>query len=145
MLNNRVKWCKNCTFCSALAQFRGKTSCIPWRHSSILKSLRQRWGRSAMSWRQNNGKWPIRIGITWSLFYRASISQLERFYDLHDTSDFLWEKEDIWLSPMTKALHLEQRTIFRQVTIFCHLFLISCNFCIFHRNRFMSFMPMKSN
>ena len=56
MLNYGVKWCKNCTFCSALAQFRGKTSCIPWRHSSILKSSRQRWGRSAMSWRQNNGK-----------------------------------------------------------------------------------------
>ena len=56
MLNYGVKWCKNFTFCSALAQFRGKTSCIPLRHSSILKSSRQRWGRSAMSWRQNNGK-----------------------------------------------------------------------------------------
>ena len=64
--------------------------------------------------------------------------------------------EDIWNigSVLHKWTHekwhlgsrswLEQRTIFRQVTIFRHLFLISCNFCIFHRNRFISFMPMKS-
>ena len=43
-----------------------------------------------------------------------------------------------------KFICIEQRTIFRQVTIFCHLFLISCNFCIFHRNKFISSMPMKS-
>ena len=42
------------------------------------------------------------------------------------------------------ARYVEQRTIFRQVTIFRHLFLISCNFFIFERNRFLSFMPMKS-
>ena len=30
------------------------------------------------------------------------------------------------------------------MTIFCCVFVISCNFCIFHRNRFISFMPMKS-
>ena len=46
----------------------------------------------------------------------------------------------VWIPLWTS----KQRTIFRQVTIFRHLFLISCNFCIFHRNRFISFMPMKS-
>ena len=40
---------------------------------------------------------------------------------------------------------VEQRNIFCQVTIFRHLFSFSCNFCIFHRNRFLSFMSMKSN
>ena len=30
------------------------------------------------------------------------------------------------------------------MTIFRHLSWISCNFCIFHRNRIISFMPMKS-
>ena len=30
------------------------------------------------------------------------------------------------------------------MTLFRHLSLISCNFCIFHRNRIISFMPMKS-
>ena len=30
------------------------------------------------------------------------------------------------------------------MTIFRHLFLISCIFCIFHRNRFTIFMPMRS-
>ena len=37
-------------------------------------------------------------------------------------------------------IDVEQRTIFRQVTIFRHLFLISCNFFIFHRNRYISFI-----
>ena len=41
-------------------------------------------------------------------------------------------------------LNVEQRTIFRRMTIVPHLFLISCNFCIFHRNKIISFMPMKS-
>ena len=32
--------------------------------------------------------------------------------------------------------HIEQRTIFHQVTIFRHSFRITCNFFIFHRNKF---------
>ena len=41
--------------------------------------------------------------------------------------------------------HIEQRTIFRQVTIFRHLFLISCTFFIFHRNRFLSLCEWNPN
>ena len=37
-----------------------------------------------------------------------------------------------------EAIQLEWRTIFRQVTIFRHLFWISCNFFILYRNIFLS-------
>ena len=39
---------------------------------------------------------------------------------------------------------VEQRTIFHQVTILRHLFWISSNFFIFHRNKFLPFMSMNS-
>ena len=38
--------------CRALAQFRGKTSCISWRHNSISQVFAAKAGK----WRQNNGK-----------------------------------------------------------------------------------------
>ena len=56
MLNFVVKYCENCMFCGAQVIIRGKTSHISWRHSTFLKSSRQRRGSSAISWRQNNGK-----------------------------------------------------------------------------------------
>ena len=40
---------------------------------------------------------------------------------------------------------IEQRTIFRQVTIFCNLFWIFSNFFTFHRNKFLYFMSKNSN
>ena len=40
-----------------------------------------------------------------------------------------------------KWLPLEQRTIFRRVTIFRHLFLICCNFCICYRKRLFLLYP----
>ena len=39
---------------------------------------------------------------------------------------------------------VEQRTIFRRVTIFRHIFLISCHFFICHRNKVLSFIVMNS-
>ena len=49
----------------------------------------------------------------------------------------------IWNLYTCRISTLEQRTIFRQVTIFRHLFSVSGNFFIFHRNTFLPFMPMK--
>ena len=51
-----VKWWKNCKFCRALALFRGKMSCISWRHNSISQVFAAKAGKLSIPWRQNNGK-----------------------------------------------------------------------------------------
>ena len=56
ILNFIVKWWKNCKFWRALAQFRGKMSCISWRHNSISQVFAAKVGKLAIPWRQNNGK-----------------------------------------------------------------------------------------
>ena len=56
ILNFTVKLWKNCKFCRALAQFHGKTSCIPWRHNSFSQVFAAKVEMLAISWRQNNDK-----------------------------------------------------------------------------------------
>ena len=48
------------------------------------------------------------------------------------------------VSDIARTKPLEQGTIFRRVTIFRHIFLISCNIVIFHRNTLISFTVMNS-
>ena len=54
--NFTLKLWKNYKFCRALAQFRGKTSCISWRHNSCSQVFAAKVEMLAISWRQNNGK-----------------------------------------------------------------------------------------
>ena len=44
---------KNYKFCSAQAKFRGKTSCISWRHNSASQVFAAKVEVLAISWRQN--------------------------------------------------------------------------------------------
>ena len=56
MFNFFIKYCENSMFCRAQVIIPGKTSHISWRHSTFVKSLRQRRWNSVISWLQNNGK-----------------------------------------------------------------------------------------
>ena len=56
ILNFTVKLWKNYKFCRVLAQFRGKTSCMSWRHNSFSQVFPAKVEMLAISWRQNNGK-----------------------------------------------------------------------------------------
>ena len=71
ILNFIVKWGENCKFCSALAQFRRKTSCISWRQNSIPQVFAAKGGY----WRYHDvktmAKWHKGIGVMWSVFDRT--------------------------------------------------------------------------
>ena len=53
-------------------------------------------------------------------------------------------KEYIFIHIRLSTQNVEQRTIFRRVTKFRHVFFISCNFFVFYRNKFLSFIVMNS-
>ena len=56
ILNFTVILWKNYKFCRALAQFRGKTSCMSCRHITFSQVFATKVEMLAISWRQNNGK-----------------------------------------------------------------------------------------
>ena len=93
-----VKWLKNCKICRELTQFRGKTSCISWRHNSISQvSSRQRRG----SWRYHDvkimAKWPEGIGVMWSVFDRALIGKNSKRTSLQRTNCYWHEYTSIYI------------------------------------------------
>ena len=92
------------------------------------------------------------------LFLKLEIQFLIRLQGLYYAGLFLvhtgkYDKAREYVDRMLKMnptrevrreTHIEQRTMYRQVTIFRHLSSTSCNFFLFHRNKFLSFRPIKS-